>query len=313
MLAPVHGRAQPAAPLAADAEPPAGYREAIDAAVAEFADGHHAEARALFRRAHELLPNARTLRGIGMCAFELRDYAEAVRMLGAALDDPRRPLTDEQRAQVGAALARAEAFVGRYEVSLPAGAALHVDASATPAVLEADGTLLLSLGVHTVTTRRDGLPLGEVRVEVRGGERGRLELAPLDVVPEPPTSQADRAPPLPAPASPPTASGSDPAPAVALLTSGGVAVVAGAVLLRLGVADAASVTDAPAGTPWSSLSDAYDRAPVLQGVGGVLLGAGAAAAVVGGVWLGLSETATGDARAMRLELGPGSITWRGKF
>jgi outer membrane protein assembly factor BamD (BamD/ComL family) len=46
----------------------------IGDAVAEYEAGHYQEARALFRQAHEKQPTARTLRGIGMASFELRDY-----------------------------------------------------------------------------------------------------------------------------------------------------------------------------------------------------------------------------------------------
>jgi hypothetical protein len=111
------------------------YRTLVDAALEESAAGRWEEARALFRQAHEVSPNARTLRGIGMASYELRDYAEAVRMLAGALDSTVTPLTEEQRAQVTELLGRARAFVGRYEVDLPEGASLSVDGAA--ATLEA--------------------------------------------------------------------------------------------------------------------------------------------------------------------------------
>ena len=57
----------------------------IGDAVAEYDAGHFQEARALFRQAHDKSPTARTLRGIGMCSFEMRDYVEAARALGASL------------------------------------------------------------------------------------------------------------------------------------------------------------------------------------------------------------------------------------
>src|SRR5262249_43441282 len=56
-------------------------------AVAEYDAGHFEEARALFRRAQAEAPSARTLRGIGMASFELRDYVEADRALAAALGE----------------------------------------------------------------------------------------------------------------------------------------------------------------------------------------------------------------------------------
>ena len=86
----------------------------IGDAVAEYDAGHFQEARALFRQAHESPPTARTLRGIGMCSFELRDYVEATRSLGASLRDTRRPLTERSRNGTRRLLlARAHTFVGR--------------------------------------------------------------------------------------------------------------------------------------------------------------------------------------------------------
>ena len=80
----------------------------IGDAVAEYDAGHFQEARALFRQAHEKPPTARTLRGIGMCSFELRDYVEATRALGASLRETRRPLTAEQKRHAEALLSARE-------------------------------------------------------------------------------------------------------------------------------------------------------------------------------------------------------------
>jgi len=70
------------------------YRALINDAAAEYDAKHFAEARALFRRAHELEPSARTWRGMGMAAFELRDYVKSLRALEASLVDSRLPLSD---------------------------------------------------------------------------------------------------------------------------------------------------------------------------------------------------------------------------
>ncbi|MBN8616149.1 MAG: hypothetical protein J0L92_36500 [Deltaproteobacteria bacterium] len=280
------------------------YRETINAAVAEFAEGHHAEARALFRRAHAMRPNARTLRGIGMCAFELREYAEAVRALSASLTDTRRPLTDEQRVQVESALERANAFVGRFEVDAPEGALLFVDGAAAPTELEADGTLLLTLGAHVVAARRDDTSLGEVRVEVRGGEREPLVIARERERVTPPIVDAT-----------PTRT-PDLVPGIVLIASGGALLLGGAILFGVGLSDAATVEGARSGTAWSTLEGAYGRAPVLQGVGAASLGVGVALAATGGILLGL-EGATGSAHArtdvVRVEVSLGGLLLRGSF
>src|SRR4029453_8230163 len=98
-------------PRAADDDTP--VTVLIGDAVAEYDAGHFQEARALFRQAHEKQPTARTLRGIGMCSFELRDYVEATRALTASLREQRRPLTSEQKRHAEALLARAATLVGR--------------------------------------------------------------------------------------------------------------------------------------------------------------------------------------------------------
>ncbi len=318
ILAPVPAAAQeagpPQAPAAqADAGPPADYRVTIDAAVAEFAVGHHAEARALFRRAHASYPNARTLRGIGMCAFELREYADAVHTLSAAMSEERRALTEEQRLQVQATLTRAEAFVGRFAVTVPEGTALFVDGATSPSELEPDGSLVLGLGPHVVRLRRDGAVIAEERVDVQGGERAQLALAvaapavedtSLPIVPPPPPATYE---------TPTETNAVDVVPAIALLSSGGVVLVAGAVLLGAGLADGSAVTNAAVGTTWSSLRGAYERAPILEGLGGALLGVGAVSAIVGGAWLATSASASPAASRVRIEVGPGSVWLRGVF
>jgi hypothetical protein len=282
-----------------EGEPSPAYRALIEGAVQEFAAGNFAEARALFRRAHAISPNARTSRGMGMSAFELRDYAEAVHLLGEALLDVRQPLTDEQRGQVTALLARAEAFVARFTVLADEGATVAIDG--VPASLEPDGTLLVGLGHHELTTSRDGSIRGRATVEVEGGEARTIDLrgAPVEAV----------APPVvPAPAPPPTVR--DDAPALALVITGGVVALGGAVMLGVGVADRDGVANAPPGTAWSAVEDAHGRAPVLQGVGVATLLVGAAAATIGVVLLATAPASSGT---VAVRAGPTGIAIEGTF
>ena len=99
----------------AQASHAAEYRRAIEDAVTQFEHAHWAEALAGFERAHALVPSARTLRGIGMAAFELRQYASAVEHLQHAMTDRRRPLPPAQREQVEDLLARAQAELAAQE------------------------------------------------------------------------------------------------------------------------------------------------------------------------------------------------------
>src|SRR6185369_15657579 len=119
--------ARPRVVAAQEAETPQ-YRGLLSEAVAEYDARRYEEARALFRRAHEIAPNARTLRGIGMASFELREYVEALRALEGSLVEQRRPLTAPQRQQVEGLLERTRAFVGRFVLHLtPPDANLRVD------------------------------------------------------------------------------------------------------------------------------------------------------------------------------------------
>ena len=165
------------APSAADPAPEvqSQYRDVVARAVAEFDAGRWAEARALFLRAHELWPSARTFRTLGMTSFELRAYAQALKELQAALDDTRRPLPEDHRAQVGALIEQTRAFVGRYQVQLtPAGAQLRVDG--VPVVLAADATLVLEVGRHELRAQAAGYSELMSRVDVQGREDQPLVL-----------------------------------------------------------------------------------------------------------------------------------------
>jgi hypothetical protein len=178
-------RAAVAADAAPAHDPSTPAPELIGDAVAEYDAGHFEEARVLFRLAHEKAPTARTLRGIGMTSFELRDYVDATRALAASLQDQRRPLTDEQRHQVEELLARAESFVGRFQPRVhPADATLIVDGK--PIVREADGAVLLPFGHHRITARCPSCLPSErdVDVEVLGGEKREIEIS-LDAAPPP--------------------------------------------------------------------------------------------------------------------------------
>ncbi len=184
----------PIARVCAQADTGAEYKEFIARAVQEFQLGNWREARALFKQAHQLNPNARTLRGMGMAAFEMREYLPALRDLKAALAETRKPLTESQRKQVEKLMAQAETFVGRFRVeTAPPDAALEVDGR--PAELGEDNALLLDLGDHTIVARAPGYLEFTRELVVEGGEDKELSLV-LEPVPE----QVAAAPvPVPAP------------------------------------------------------------------------------------------------------------------
>lgn len=174
-LAPVPGARAQAVSANSDA-----YKQLIEQALSEFRHKNWPEARVLFRRAHELSPSARTLRGMGVVSYEMRDYVQAVRDLDAALSDSRQPLNQEQRSEAETLLSRARTFVGVYNVSVdPGDAVLLLDRN--PAEREADGTLLLSFGEHVISASREGYENARAQITVQGGERGEVKLALVPV------------------------------------------------------------------------------------------------------------------------------------
>jgi tetratricopeptide (TPR) repeat protein len=149
------------------------YKTTIQQAVQEFDAGNWLEARVLFQRAHALSPNARTWRSLGITAYELRRYVDAIAELEAALADHRKPLAEKARVEVAELLARAREFVAVYKLSVqPEGAQVLVDGE--PVALR-DGQLFLDPGSHTVIVRAPGYE--EARKDLRIDEPGRDELS----------------------------------------------------------------------------------------------------------------------------------------
>jgi hypothetical protein len=159
--------------VASETKEDTAYRASVNDALAEYAAGHFEEARVLFRRAHELDPNARTLRGIGMASFDLRDYVAAVHALSASLVEARKPLSPEQRTHVQGLLERSRLFVGVYTLKVaPPDAWVLIDGR--PRESEPDGTVLLGFGTHNLEVGKPGYVSRTFSVSVRGGEGKEL-------------------------------------------------------------------------------------------------------------------------------------------
>lgn len=307
LLAPRVAKAQEASPSpdAVAAESPE-YSAAIDAALSDFQARRWDEARAQFRAAHALSPNARTLRGIGMASFEMADYPAAFDALDAALTNPTRPLTDEQRNQVTELRARARALFGRFTIPACPDARVLVDDMPivpTGAWPEGAGEVSLGLGAHSVLMRRargTDTVSSRTRLEVAGGESGvALEL----ICPDRTLPNASRA-------------NTDDTPWIVAGVGGGVLVL-GVTLTVLGAVDTAAVENAALGEEWASLSAANDRAPILTGIGIPLLVAGGAVALTGLVWGLVNLQPTTPARnvisSLQLRVGPAGVLLNGSF
>ena len=177
---------------ATDAGDDPAYRKLVEEGLAEYDARHFEEARSLFRRAHEISPNARTFRGIGMTSFELRDYVSAVHNLGAALKDERKPLSAEQRERTRELLDRSRIFVDVYTLTVsPQNARVLVDGRAPE--YEADGTLMFGFGSHTVEVRARDMVTRTLPISVKGGEKKELSVT-LEPVVVAPAATAETAP-----------------------------------------------------------------------------------------------------------------------
>lgn len=148
------------------------YEAVIRDAVGEYNRGNYAEASVLFERAHQARPSARTLRGKGMCAFELKHYVAAVQAFDEALRHDTRPLSDVHRSEVTRLLQRARDFAASFELAFPAGVTqLEVDGEsrALPS-----GPVLLDPGKHVLAVTTAAGERIERELDVEVGERGRL-------------------------------------------------------------------------------------------------------------------------------------------
>ncbi|MDD9971836.1 MAG: PEGA domain-containing protein [Myxococcales bacterium] len=173
--APLTGRDAQSKGVQARAEP-AGYRPLVKEAVDEFSSGNVAEARALFARAHELYPNARTHRGMGLADFELRNYVECIRQLRAALTSEVRPLDPVLRSEAEEVLARARGFVGQVVVDAkPAESRVLLDGVPVPA--RGKQPFLALPGDHVVRVEAPRHVPQQRKLKVKGGKKLRVALA----------------------------------------------------------------------------------------------------------------------------------------
>jgi tetratricopeptide (TPR) repeat protein len=163
-------RAQPARDVH-DANVEREYQSAIDEALYEYERSDWEEAAALFRRAHELIPSARTLRGLGLSAYEARRYRDAIRFLTESLSDSRRPLTAKQREEIVATLDRAKLFVGYLKLRIePSTAPATLTINGQVAQPDPDGVLITDAGWLDVEVRAEAYEPFVRRIRILAGE-----------------------------------------------------------------------------------------------------------------------------------------------
>jgi tetratricopeptide (TPR) repeat protein len=316
-VASAQGPAAAPAPAPAAAPAPAQaseYDDLVLRALTAYDAGRWDEARGLFERAHALDPTARTLRTIGMAAFNQGDLVAALQNLEAALVDSRKPLTDEQRTHVLGLIERANRQVGRYRLRLqPAGAALLVDGK-PPALVGSDEVVMLS-GHHELRLSADGYAPQARALDVQAQDRAPLEWSlaqPAGAVPEQ-TAGATQ----PGPVGGDTASvhpGGSAWPWVAF-SIGAAGLITSGVTFGLALHDKSALDKAcdDRHCPPSE-HDTISRYDTLRVVSGVTLGVGLAGAAAG-VILSLSDDGAAGAEHAGVAplLGPGFIGARGRW
>lgn len=151
------------------------YERLTKAAVDEYQLGHWEEAGALFARAHELQPSARTFWGMGIVAFEDRRYVDAITYLQQALGDARKPLTEKQRTQSDSLIKRASDLVVRLPVQVePAHATVLVDGR--PLVRDERGLALFDVGTRELIGKAPGYEEAVRTVHLSAGSVAPIRL-----------------------------------------------------------------------------------------------------------------------------------------
>lgn len=290
-----HAVAQPAPPPVNMKQ----YQTVVRRAVDQFDRGHYERAKALFTEAHQIFPNARTLRGLGMVAYTARDYVQAIPLLESAIASQVKPLDPPLIVEAREVIDRCRGFIGIARVRLvPSEAQLLVNAA--PAALAGDGSIALNPGSYEVEAHAPGYLSATRLVRIEPGVVLELDLtlprdssrdvavpqpvAPREVAsataPEPEPAQVP-APPLDAP--PPSESSASVAPWILTGISGAVA-VGGGVLLGIALSDVRSVERASPTTDWSSVENEFERSPAMSAIGIAMIGAGVAGIAVGITW-----------------------------
>lgn len=165
-----------AANSSAHAQEPSEYKATIASAIQEFDHENFTEARELFERAHSLFPNARTLRGLGVTAFELRNYVEAVTLLEQALDSDVKRLDGALRGETEQLLQRARKYVGSLRLQvMPTTFTVAVDG--VVAEYGSSNELVLGVGDHVLEFRAAGHLSERRSVRVKGEQTQTLKLS----------------------------------------------------------------------------------------------------------------------------------------
>jgi hypothetical protein len=291
------------------------YREMIQQALHEYERTNFNEAKVFFAQAHARFPSARTMRGLGMCAYELRNYVDAIAWFEQALKSAQRPLTPQMRQEIDGLLKQARSFVTRVQITVqPTWAKLRLDTR--PVDRDPQGVVLVDPGTHELVVEAPEHDTVARTIRTTGGEQltVNIALSPLRKF----ESQAE----TPAPVVAATSSSeqnvdsnsnsSSIAPWIVVGSSAAVA-AAGAVLLIVALNDKATV-ESPKGQLPTYDRSADERVFPLSVIGITALSLGGAGMIAGLVWnFSSPRELAGNKPTTRVELVPGGARLHASF
>jgi hypothetical protein len=174
VVSPAVAQGDPATPIPSEGSNE--YRQLVQQALDEFERGNWDEAAGLFQQAHQISPSARTLRGMGLAAFEGRRYVASIDHLRAALSSTVNPLTDKQRAEVEGTIARAEKYVAKLQLTVtPESAEVFVNGEPLPSN-GGDRIVTLDPGLVEIRAVSPGHQLMLRQLRIVSGAQQHLEL-----------------------------------------------------------------------------------------------------------------------------------------
>jgi hypothetical protein len=265
------------------------YNSVVRQAVEQYERGNYEQAKVLFAQAHHVFPNARTLRGLGMVAYAMRDYVEATQYLESAIMSRVKPLEAALETDTRDLLARARGFTGLVHVrATPEDASIKVNGA--PARRMVDQTLRLNPGQYEIEASAPGYQSATHLLRIEPGTTLNVDFN-LAHAPDPSLAavKPEAAAEAPGPQLPAAAersadhSGKTITPWIVAGASAAVA-IAGGVMLGIALRDVSEVEHSGPTTDWSKVQGKYDRSPVLSGVGIALIGVGAAGVAAGLTW-----------------------------
>ena len=268
-------------------------------------EGRALDAIDLFQKAVAIAPTPRSFGQLGLAESAVEHWSDAEEHLNAALASPQDPWVKKNRSSLDQALTLVGTHIGQISLSGPAGAAIVVSDKSVGS-LPLGKPVRVNSGPAIVTATAQGFRQFEMSVPVEVGKETQLKVVLEPLPPPPPLVTAHPmplAPMRPPPQSEPRSSWRTWTGA-SLLAAGGSMAAWGIVWIALD-GHSSSGGSCSAGAPPGCVPVYNTKTP-----GIVLTGAGAAAAITGGILLYTGRTHDAE---VGIAVGPSSFSLAGRF